>query len=312
MTQTAYLWDPISLKHDTGLHVEKVERAERLCPDRIREKLPNIAYPVVESHDALEAIIRVHYRGYYDFVHAFCHRGGGFLDAADTIVCRDSFDAAIGSVNTALTAVDLVFSRRARNVFSAMRPPGHHALPDRAMGFCIFGNIAIAARHAQQVHGIDRVAIVDFDVHHGNGTQDIFYDDGSVFFVSMHQHPLWPMTGLARERGVDAGEGTTLNLPVHPGTGEAEQLKAFTDTVIPAVHEFHPELLLISAGFDAHRDDPLAELNMTESGYARMTRELMDLAADCCQGRIVSLLEGGYNLTALENSVVAHVNELAS
>lgn len=312
MSSTAYLWDAASLTHDTGMHVETIARAERLCPDRLRSKLPGVEFLSIHKHDAVEAILRVHESTYHDEARALCERGGGFLDAGDTIVSRGSYEAAIASVDAALTAVDLVAAGRAKNAFSAMRPPGHHALPDRAMGFCIFGNISIAARHAQVVHGMKRVAIVDFDVHHGNGTQHIFYDDADVLFVSMHQYPLWPMSGLPDECGIYDGEGTTLNLIAPPGMPESEQLQVFSQQAIPKVAAFQPEILLISAGFDAHRDDPLADLNMTEAGFARMTRELMDVAAECCQGRVVSLLEGGYNLDALESSVVAHVLELAS
>lgn len=312
MPSTAYLWDAASLRHDTGLHVESVARAERLRPERVRERLQGVEFPPIEKHDAVEAILRVHHADYHDWVRELCGRGGGFLDESDTYVCRESYEAAIASVDAALTAVDMVVDGLAKNAFSAMRPPGHHAMPDEAMGFCLFGNIAIAVRYAQQVHGFKRVAIVDFDVHHGNGTQRIFYHDADVFFVSMHQHPLWPMTGLASERGVHEGIGTTLNLPIRPHTGEAAQLTIFSEQVIPAVRAFQPEMLFVSAGFDAHRDDPLADLNVTEAGFARMTRELVDAAADCCDGRLVSVLEGGYNLEALENSVVAHVLELAS
>lgn len=312
MTQTAYLWDAASLKHDTGLHIESVARAERLHPDGIRGRLPGVNFPAIEKHDTVEAILRVHEPAYHDWVRELCGRGGGFLDVGDTYVCRESYDAAVASVDAGLTGVDLVMSGRVKNAFTAMRPPGHHVLPDRAMGFCIFSNIAIAARYAQKHYGFRRVAIVDFDVHHGNGTQHMFYHDADVFFVSMHQHPLWPMSGLADERGVDAGEGTTLNLPTRPNTPEADQLDTFSRIAIPAVRQFAPEFLFISAGFDAHKDDPLGDLNLTEAGFTRMTRELMDVAADCCAGRIVSVLEGGYNLDALENCVVAHVNELAS
>ncbi|HPF40801.1 MAG TPA: histone deacetylase [Phycisphaerae bacterium] len=310
MSNVAYLWDPISLAHDTGPHVETIDRAERLRPERVRPRLSGVAFPGIQTHDAVEAILRVHRREYHDWVRTFCNGGGGYLDASDTVVCLRSYDAAIGSVNAGLTAVDLVMKGDVKRVFSAMRPPGHHAIADQAMGFCIFGNIAIAAKYAQMTYGFERVAIVDFDVHHGNGTQALLYDDPSVLCISMHQMPLWPMTGYSTERGEGAGEGATLNVPVRPGTAESAQLRTFSDVVIPAVNAFKPELLFIAAGFDAHRDDPLAELNLTEAGFAQMTRELRQIADDYCDGRIVSLLEGGYNLDALENSVVAHIQEL--
>ena len=311
MSQVAYLWDSISLKHDTGRHVEQIARAERLCPDRIGASLIGATFPEIQEHDAVEAILRVHGREYVDWVRSVCEGGGGLLDAGDTVVSRDSYDAAIAGVNAGLTGVDLVMGDSGeRRAFCAMRPPGHHALPDRAMGFCLFANVSIAARYAQAAYGVERVAIVDFDVHHGNGTQDIFYADGSVLFVSMHQHPLWPMSGLANECGVGDGIGTTLNLPLAPGTTEAEQLQTFREKVLHAVQSFRPALLFISAGFDAHRDDPLGGLMMTEAGFAEMTQGLVDVAAACCEGRVVSFLEGGYNLDALESSVVSHVGAL--
>lgn len=308
---TAYFWDQASLLHDTGNHVENRRRAEVLNPELMSSSLRgNVVYPATVEHDTLAAIQRVHPFEYVNWVKSICQRGGGLLDQGDTHVCPDSFNAATRAVETALSAADFVMTGQARNAFCAIRPPGHHALIDRAMGFCIFGNIAIVARHLQSKYGIGRVAIVDFDVHHGNGTQDIFYEDSSVFVVSMQQYPLWPMSGLAEETGSGDGEGFTLNIPIAPGTSEEDQLAEFEATVLPALRDFKPEFLLISAGFDAHRDDPLADLNLTESGYEKMTRWLMDIADECCDGRIVSLLEGGYKLDDLIKSVAAHVNTL--
>lgn len=180
------------------------------------------------------------------------------------------------------------------------------------MGFCIFANVAIAVRYLQQQHGIDRIAVVDWDVHHGNGTQEIFYDDPSVLFISLHQHPLWPGTGMANECGLGDGTGFTLNIPIAPATSERDYLAAFERVALPAVRDFQPEFVLISAGFDAHRDDPLGGLRLTETGFVTMTRHLKQVADEFCEGRIISALEGGYNLTALQNSVAAHVNELAT
>lgn len=308
MPRTAYYWDAISLDHDTGRHVECIARAERLRPEAMDSLVPGLdARPVVD-HDAPKWILRVHEPAYHDWVMQSCRSGRRLLDGGDTVVSERSYDAALGSVNAALSAADAVIGGHADNAFCAMRPPGHHALPHAAMGFCLFANISIAARYLQEQHKIERLAIVDFDVHHGNGTQDIFYNDGDVYFVSLHQHPLWPGTGMSDERGDGPGKGATLNIPIAPFTSEADYLATFESQVIPAVRGFKPEFLLVSAGFDAHRDDPLAQLQMTETGFAQLTRWLKQIAVEHCQGRIISCLEGGYNLDALQRSVAACVH----
>jgi acetoin utilization deacetylase AcuC-like enzyme len=210
----------------------------------------------------------------------------------------------------ALAAVDAVATGVLLNVFCAVRPPGHHAESDSPMGFCLFNNVAIAARYAQQHYGISKIAIVDWDVHHGNGTQEIFYSDPSVFYISLHQYPFYPGTGGRAETGTGKGEGYTLNVPMRAGSGEAEYLKAFREEILPRLNMYRPELLIISAGFDAHRDDPLANIELTEASFATLTAMLMEVAGKYCQHRIVSVLEGGYNLQALSHSVEAHINEL--
>lgn len=311
MARIAYLWDPISLEHDTGAHVECIARAERLSPEQIRAKLPTVSLAPVEDHDTPRWITEVHAKSYHDWVKSSCKEGRQLLDQGDTIVCERSYEAALGSVNAALTAADLVMGGKYDAAFCAMRPPGHHALPDGAMGFCLFANISILARHLQKHHAVGKIAIVDWDVHHGNGTQAVFYDDPSVFFVSLHQSPLWPGTGMASERGTGDGRGFTLNVPIRPATTEAEYLTRFENEVLPPLRDFKPEFLLISAGFDAHRDDPLADLRLTESGFATMTRLLNGISTEFCQGRTISLLEGGYNLSALQASVIAHVQALS-
>jgi acetoin utilization deacetylase AcuC-like enzyme len=222
-----------------------------------------------------------------------------------------SLAAAETAIATVLTAVDGVIAGRHASAFCAVRPPGHHAEADRAMGFCLFNNVAVAARYAQKKHGLSRVLIVDWDVHHGNGTQNIFYDDPTVFYFSTHQYPFYPATGSTAEEGAGLGEGTTLNCPLPAGAGDREILDRFENKLLPAADAFKPEFIFISAGFDAHEEDPLAGLRVTEKGYARLTGFVKDLAARHAGGRIVSALEGGYNLAALGRSVEAHLRVLS-
>jgi acetoin utilization deacetylase AcuC-like enzyme len=225
---------------------------------------------------------------------------------ADTSVSPKSWQAALTAIGAANAAVDDVFSGRADNVFVASRPPGHHAEKTTAMGFCLFNNAAIAARHAQKAHGAERVAIVDWDVHHGNGTQDIFWDDPSVLYCSTHQMPLYPGTGAKDETGA----GNIVNAPLSPRTGSEVFRDAFLSRVLPAVNDFAPDLIIISAGFDAHHRDPLAEINLTEDDFDWATGQLMDSASRHASGRLVSLLEGGYDLQGLAFSVAAHVGRM--
>ena len=251
----------------------------------------------------------VHSEGHIQHVRHVCSVGGGVLDQGDTPVGPNSCEIALLAVGALLRCCDAVIENRVKRAFAAVRPPGHHAEPDRAMGFCFFSNVAIAARYLQQAHGVGKVAIVDFDVHHGNGTQAAFEDDPSVLFISLHQDPrtCYPGTGHAWEVGDHAGRGFTLNIPMPPGAGDEQYADAFDSKVMPKLDEFRPDLLLISAGFDAHRDDPLAQVDLSEEAFERMTRLLVQAANARCNGRIVSALEGGYNLRALGRSVVRHL-----
>ena len=260
----------------------------------------------------LENIELVHNRKLIESIRHVCQNGGGILDLGDTAVSPASFDVALLSCGAVLGCCDAVMDGRVRRAFAAVRPPGHHAEPDRAMGFCLFSNIAIAARYLQRKYGVHTVAIVDFDVHHGNGTQAAFEDDPSVLFISIHQHPktCYPGTGYDWESGEGPGRGTTLNIPMDPGSGDAEYIAQFESKILPRLDLFKPEILLISAGFDAHTDDPLAQMELTEEGFETMTRMLVDAANVHCGGRIISALEGGYNLGALGRSVVRHLQAL--
>lgn len=269
-------------------------------------KLCDLGAPVAAD---LDAVHQVHPPEMVERIRRICQMGGGVLDQGDTPVNERSFDIALLAAGAALRCCDAVMSGEVSRAFAAARPPGHHAEPDRAMGFCLFSNIAIAARHLQRRHGIGRVAIVDFDVHHGNGTQAVFEADPEVFYASLHQHPrtCYPGSGYDWERGQGPGEGTTLNIPFSPGADDDDYLAAIDQQLLPALDAHRPEVLLISAGFDAHHDDPLAQVDLSESGYLQMTRRFAQVAREHCGGRVVSILEGGYNLRALGRSVVQHL-----
>jgi len=250
-------------------------------------------------------LARVHDDALIDLVFASAPQAGYVRFDADTAMSPDSLEAAQRAAGAVCAAVDALIDGKATRAFCAVRPPGHHATRDTAMGFCLFNNVAVGAAHAL-ARGIKRVAIIDFDVHHGNGTQDIFWREPRVLYASTHQSPLYPGTGTRAETGA----GNIVNAPLPPGAGSAEFHAAFIHTVLPALHEFEPQLLLISAGFDAHRLDPLADLNLNADDYAWATRELVDIAKKYASGRIVSSLEGGYSLTALRQSTAAHVGAL--
>jgi len=254
----------------------------------------------------------VHRAAYLDTVESACARGRSLLDGGDTYVCDASFEAAVLASGGLIAAVERVLDGRWRNAFVAVRPPGHHAEEAQAMGFCLINHIAVAARYLRGAGGLERVAIVDWDVHHGNGTQHLFERDPTVFFASLHQYPHYPGTGAASERGKGAGEGATLNCPLPAGSGDAEWLDALEQRVLPALEDFRPQFVLVSAGFDAHALDPLSGTRVTEDGFRRMTRAVKELASQTADGRVVALLEGGYQLGALARSVEAHLAELAT
>ena len=255
--------------------------------------------------------LKVHSADHVKFVKEMCEGGATVLDQGDTHVCRESYDVALLAVGGVIAGVDAVMDGRAKNAFCAVRPPGHHAESSRAMGFCLFNNVAIGARYAQEEYGLKRVAIVDWDVHHGNGTQEIFYKDPTVLYISTHQYPYYPGAGSANEKGEGRGEGFTVNVPLKAGTTAEEYLRLFEGTVLPALEHYRPEFILISAGFDAHRDDPLAGILLTEETYAKITASVKRLAEEFSNGRIVSVLEGGYDLKALPRCVEAHLRALA-
>ena len=304
---TVLITHPACLKHEPPFgHPERVARLESVLEGLKGDEfaaLKRVAAPSASK----AAIARVHDEAYIDEIMASVPKAGVVHLDSDTAMSSGSGEAILRAAGALVEAVDLVLKGEAKNAFCAVRPPGHHALPDRAMGFCIFNNVAVGAAHARAERGLKRVAVIDFDVHHGNGTQAMFYRDKDLFYGSTHQSPLYPGTGHPYETGV---AHNVLNLPLPPGAGGPEFRRAFTEGMLPALRAFQPELVMISAGFDAHRDDPLASLRFDESDYAWATEQLCALAAVVCKGRVVSTLEGGYDLSALSRSAQAHVRAL--
>ena len=311
---TAIIHHPVFEKHDTGFgHPERPERY-RIVIDALQGD-DDLWKGVVEV-EAAEAkrsdIQACHTPQHFKHVEEAVREGRGYLDA-DTMVSGDSLEAALRGAGASCQAVDLIVEGAAKNAFVPVRPPGHHATPDRAMGFCLFNNAGVAARYAQKRYKeIDQVAILDWDVHHGNGTQGIFYDDPSIFYFSMHQYPWYPGTGSRGETEQGRGRGYTLNVPLKAGTPTGDQRRAFDSAIEEIAAKFTPDLVIISAGFDAHADDPLGQLLLTDADFVQMTRVVKQWAGESCGGRIISCMEGGYNLDTLGETVRAHVRELQS
>ncbi len=308
MGRTGFVYHPDYLSHDMGAgHPES--------PDRLRAVMAHLETTGLLSRlvriepvlAAEEWITTVHTPAYVEQLRARSPDTGRVPLDPDTSLSPGSLRAAFLAAGGALAAADAIMAGGVEHAFCAVRPPGHHAEAGRAMGFCLFNNVAIAARYLQQRHKMGRVLIVDWDVHHGNGTQHAFYDDASVLFFSTHQCPYYPGTGRATERGTGAAEGLTLNVPMEPGQGDDEYCRVFERVLVPAADQFKPDVVVISAGFDAHRDDPLAGMALTEAGYGRLTALVCGIARRHAAGRVLSCLEGGYNLAALSRSVERHL-----
>jgi acetoin utilization deacetylase AcuC-like enzyme len=298
------VYDPIYLGHDTGDHIENRRRLgsilEVLGTSGIQQQLVGIA----PEPASLEDLLLVHSAQHVARVDRLSSDGGGWLDG-DTVTSPESYEAAIYAAGGTAKAMGKVINGDIESAFALVRPPGHHATRTDAMGFCLFNNVAIAARTAVQKHGLERVLIVDFDVHHGNGTQDIFYDDAQVLYLSTHQYPLYPGTGRVEDTGVAGGRECTVNIPLPPWCGDREYLLAFEQIVVPVARRFQPQIILASAGYDAHWADNISSMQVTVDGYVRMMTILKQLATELCQGRLVLALEGGYHLLALAHSVKA-------
>jgi acetoin utilization deacetylase AcuC-like enzyme len=313
MRRVAFVYHPDYLLHAPPFeHPEAPERLVAITEHLSRTGLMEALISVTPDYPDDGIITAVHDPHYLQYLEAACRRGDLTLDSEDTYLSKNSYTIAILSAAGAVAGAEAVAGGRVDRAFCAVRPPGHHAGRDIGMGFCLLNNVAVAARHLQARHGVSRIAIIDWDVHHGNGTQSIFLEDPSVFYFSIHEHPtfLYPGTGRRWETGRGAGNGTTLNAPMAPGAGDAEYREAFEQMLAPAIERFHPEFIIVSTGFDAHRDDPLSDMEVTDEGFRFLSRFVADLADACCGGRLVSVLEGGYDLRMLATCTEIHIREL--
>ena len=309
---TGFHYDPIYLEHQPGAgHPERPARLEAAIAHLRQQAWFDTLTPIAGRPAALDWIHTIHAPEYVARAEQACGSGQPYLDVQDVGISAGSYDAALHAAGAAMALADEVVARRVDNAFALMRPPGHHAEASLALGFCLFNNAAVMARYLQRKHGLDKVLVLDWDVHHGNGTQHSFEADPSVMYVSLHQYPFYPGTGAVSETGTGAGVGATLNCPMTAGSGDAEYQQAFMERVLPAVNAFRPDAVVLSAGFDAHKDDPLAQMSLSTECFAWMTQRMLEVADQHAGGRIISLLEGGYDLHALSDCVATHVAGLS-
>ena len=312
MVRTGLVYDALYKEHCAGAgHPEARERLDAVLAG-IGERVPGDRLMGIGSRAATEAEVSMcHDADYLAVARRDVDAGLGCLSTGDTNICGRSYEVALAAVGGVLNAIDAVMDGTVGRAFCAVRPPGHHATPNCGMGFCMFNNVAIAARYAQREHGLSRVVIVDWDVHHGNGTQDIFYEDSSVFYFSTHEWPHYPGTGMAFQTGSGEGKGSTLNCPFPGGSGGTEIVGAFRERLLPAMRRFRPELVLVSAGFDGKEGEDLGHFLLTDEDFADLTRIVTDVAEEYAEGRLVSVLEGGYGLPGLASSAGVHVATMA-
>jgi len=306
---TGYVYDPIFLKHTYRGHPESADRLHAILRALTEAGLQTALTQIPARAATRDELAYAHHPGYIARVEEVSARGGGHLDP-DTYTTPHTYQAAATAAGSLIDLTLAVVDGTVQNGFALVRPPGHHATPNRAMGFCLFCNVAIAARAAQRQRGLQRVAIVDFDVHHGNGTQDIVYDDPGIFFCSSHQYPYYPGTGSLTETGEGEAQGTVMNFPLKAGVGDEGFKALYTEVLLPALRRFQPQLILVSAGYDAHWDDPLAQLGLSLAGMAWLSQTLVAAADELCDGKIVFTLEGGYNLHVLGNGVANSIKAL--
>lgn len=302
-------YGPVFLRHDTGQHMENSQRLLETMSVLAGGPLMDRLEKVPTRPATLQEVLLVHMQEMVDLVDTTAARGGGWLDG-DTVASPESFGVALHAAGSLIDSADRVLSGKLDSAFNLCRPPGHHATARRSMGFCLFNNVAIAAQWLKEQRKVDRILIVDFDVHHGNGTQEIFYHDHSVLYFSVHQYPHYPGTGDVGEIGAGRGKGATINVPLPPWCGDEEYLDAFQRVLVPAARRFCPQIILVSAGYDAHWADPISSMQVSVSGYARLVKTIADLAAECCHNKVVFSLEGGYHTSALAYSIEATLKVL--
>lgn len=311
--KVGYLSHSIFLDHDTGPgHPESPKRLDAIYKHLLEVELLSSLQLITPKVAPLEAIEAVHTSEYIERVKQACLQETPFIDTPDVPVSSCSFYAALVAANAGRTAADSIAAGRVERAFCCVRPPGHHAMPGTAMGFCIFNNIAITARYIQQRYKLEKILIVDFDVHHGNGTEAIFYNDPSVLVFNVYQHPFYPQTGRPERSGEREGEGYNINVPLPSGSGLEAYGEVLNELLVPSAHTFRPDFVLVSAGFDAHENDTLGQMKLRSEDYSEITHIITGIAETFCDGRIISFLEGGYNLPALAGSVEAHLKALAS